>query len=69
MPEQLHDIGDQVGDLEVTGVSYNENEKGEKINFQYTLEEPAQVRAREKQARKADREAKRLAQEAKQEEN
>jgi hypothetical protein len=34
MAEQKYEIGDVVGDLEVTGVTYNEQD-GEKVNFTY----------------------------------
>lgn len=38
-----YDVGDVVGDLEVVGVSYNEDGDGNKINFTYQFKDAKEV--------------------------
>lgn len=39
------DIGDTVGNFEVTAVSFNQDVEGNPINFQYTIKDAAEVQA------------------------
>lgn len=40
-----HDVGDVIGDEEVTAVSYHEDKRGRRSNFSYTLRPIADVEA------------------------
>jgi len=42
MAEQKYQIGDIVDGMEVTAVRYNE-ENGEKVNFEYSFQDPKDV--------------------------
>lgn len=59
-----YDTGDVVGDLEVVGVSYQENEDNGRYNFTYQFKPKAEVDAARKAEKEHQKEMKRLQEEA-----